>query len=167
MLTEWHHAWVPDAIDIVHEFKNVVVALSEAKLPFAVCGGFAVAIYGHVRATKDIDLLVEENTVESTFAALRPLGFSLRAGPISFAANTPQERNLFRATKVVGTERLTINLLVVSPVLAKVWSGRREADWAGLSLWVVSRAGLGEMKTLAGRKQDLADLEALGIEVKP
>ena len=154
-------------IDIIDEFKNVIAALVSKKLAFAVCGGFAVAIYGHVRATKDIDLLVEAGSVESIFAALVPLGFSLRAGPISFAAGTPQERTLFRATKVVGNDHLTIDLLVVSPILSNVWALRREAEWAGLPLSVVSREGLGEMKLLAGRKQDFADLEALGIEVKP
>jgi aminoglycoside-2''-adenylyltransferase len=40
-------------------FRDVVVALSDAGARFVVLGGFAVAYHGHVRATKDIDLFVE------------------------------------------------------------------------------------------------------------
>ncbi len=150
-------------LDIVGEFKEIVRALGDEGVQFAVCGGFAVVIYGYVRATKDIDLLVEEERVERAFEVLKRLGFTLRAGPISFGGGTPQERTLFRATKVVGGEHLTIDLLVVSPVFAKVWEQREALEWAGLTLQIVSREGLATMKRLAGRKQDLADLEALGL----
>jgi len=36
-----------------------------------------------------------------------------------------------------------------------------EPTWAGQPLWVVSREGLVQMKRLAGRTQDLADIERL------
>ncbi len=73
----------------------------------------------------------------------------------------------FKATKVLGNDHLTIDLLSVSPVYASVWASRELVDWGGLQVPVVSRAGLATMKRLAGRNQDLADLEALGIEPTP
>ena len=150
-------------LDIVDEFKNVVATLTQAKLEFALCGGFAVVIYGYIRATKDIDLLVEEARVEPVFSALKTLGFTLRAGPIGFGAGTAHERTLYRATKVVEHEHLTIDLLVVTPVFADVWANRGRIEWSGLTIDIVSKEGLATMKRLAGRKQDLADLEALGL----
>lgn len=154
-------------LDIVEEFKGVVLALTQAKLDFAICGGFAVVIYGYVRATKDIDLLVEGARVEPVFSALKTLGFTLRAGPIGFSTGTATERTLFRATKVVENEHLTIALLVVSPVFAEVWAQRERIEWSGLTMGIVSKEGLATMKRLAGRKQDLADLDALGLPEKP
>lgn len=158
---------VSRTIDIVAEFRAVIGALEARRLEFAVCGGFAVVIHGYVRATKDIDLLIESSAVEAAFEALKPLGFTLRAGPISFGAGTSSERTLFRATKVVENSHLTIDLLVVSPVFSEVWSDREDIDWQGARIQVVSREGLSIMKTLAGRPQDLADLAQLGIEVEP
>ena len=153
-------------LDIVEEFKAVVQTLGTEGLRFAVCGGFAVVIYGYVRATKDIDLLIEQQSVEPTFEALKSLGFTLRAGPISFGGGTHQSRTLFRATKVVGNEHLTIDLLIVSPVFESVWAQREGLEWSGLKLDIVSRDGLALMKRLAGRTQDFADLEALGLNEK-
>lgn len=153
-------------LDIVEEFKAVVARLGEQGLEFAICGGFAVVIYGYVRATKDIDLLVQQADVEPILGELRKLGFTLRAGPISFGGGTAQERTLFRATKVAGTDHLTIDLLIVGPVFETVWAQREGIAWSGLKMQVVSKAGLATMKSLAGRQQDLADLEALGIKVK-
>jgi hypothetical protein len=42
--------------------------------------------------------------------------------------------------------------------------GAKAFEWQGGTISVVSLAGLAKMKRLAGRKQDLADLEQLGIE---
>jgi hypothetical protein len=126
-----------------------------------------LGIYGYVRATKDIDILLERHSVEPALEALKSLGFPLRAGPIPFGAGTPQERELYRATKVVGRDHLTIGLLVVTPVLTNAWQTIERVGWNGLELPIVSRAGLGEMKRLAGRPQHLADLDALGIKFEP
>ena len=62
-------------------------------------------------------------------------------------------------------DHLTIDLLVVCPVFETVWAERERIAWSGLQMQVVSREGLATMKSLAGRQQDLADLEALGIKV--
>lgn len=141
--------------------------LNARGLPYAVCGGLAVVVYGYVRATKDIDLLVERSSLEATLEALGTLGFTLRSGPIPFGAGTTQERVLHRVTKVVGEEHLMIDLLVVTPVLASAWKSIEHVAWNGLELPIVSRVGLAEMKRLAGRPQDLADLDALGVKFEP
>jgi hypothetical protein len=45
-------------VDLVAELHVVADALVAAGVEFALCGGLAVAVHGHVRATRDIDLLV-------------------------------------------------------------------------------------------------------------
>ena len=150
-------------MDLIAEFGKVVDALRDAGVEYAVCGGLAVALHGHVRATRDIDLLVPAEQKDQAMAALRDRGFTLTAGPIPFSTGTPQERTLFRASKVEGTELLTVDLLLVSSVFREVWASREEFTWQGRKVHAVSLAGLGKMKRLAHRTQDLADLENLGL----
>lgn len=74
---------------------------------------------------------------------------------------TSQETHLFRVSRADGAERVTLDLLLVTPILEEVWSDREVIDLEGQSLRLVSRAGLIKMKQLAGRPQNLADIEAL------
>jgi hypothetical protein len=56
---------------------------------------------------------------------------------------------------------LSLDLLLVTPAIQKIWTSRVEADWEDGTLSVVSRAGLIELKTLRGSPQDIADIVAL------
>ncbi len=101
--------------------------------------------------------------LERARAALRPLGFTLDAGPIPFAIGTPRERELHRISRVDDGALTVIDLMIVTPILEASWESRIEARWRGRSLWCVSLEGLGRMKRLAARPQDIADLENLGL----
>jgi hypothetical protein len=59
---------------------------------------------------------------------------------------------------------LSLDLLLVTPQVQNVWETREKIDFLGNQLSVVSREGLIKMKTLAGRPQDLADIERLENE---
>jgi hypothetical protein len=151
---------------IIADFKAVVDALQSRGIDYATCGGIAVNIHGHVRATTDIDLLVRDADKDRIVELLRSIGFPFIAGPIPFDSGTARERVVFRASRIKEADVLTIDLLLVTPVLEEVWRGREEYEWEGRRVRVVSREGLARMKRLAGRHQDLADLENLGLEVK-
>lgn len=56
---------------------------------------------------------------------------------------------------------ITIDLLLVSNVFEQIWRDRELYEIESSRLQVVSRQGLIEMKKIAGRKQDWADIEAL------
>jgi len=45
--------------NIFLEFDSVVRKLVEMKLNYAVCGGLAVGLYGYIRATEDIDFVLD------------------------------------------------------------------------------------------------------------
>ena len=59
---------------------------------------------------------------------------------------------------------LSLDLLLVTPQVQDVWQTREKIDFLGNQLSVVSREGLIKMKRLAGRPQDLADIERLESE---
>jgi hypothetical protein len=148
-------------MDLIEELLGLVDALRAERIEYAVCGGIAVAIHGHPRFTKDLDLLVQRADVERIRAAAKRCGFTLEGLPLVFASGSVNEREILRLTKAVGPETLTLDLLLVGPPLAGVWAARKPATWRGRELWVVSREGLLQMKRLSGRPQDLADIQAL------
>ncbi|MGQ0504546.1 MAG: histidine kinase dimerization/phospho-acceptor domain-containing protein [Myxococcaceae bacterium] len=110
-------------------------------------------------ATENI-VRVEEKVAELASG----LGFNLKSGRIPFGIGTPAEREVWRVSKSAGDALLSLDLHVVSPPFEAVWAARGEVEWRGRRLGIVSAAGLAHMKQLAGRPQDLADLEALGLE---
>lgn len=144
--------------DIEAELGAVATALNQQGIEYAVCGGVALAVHGHPRATKDIDVIVAETSAERTRAILRALGYTLEAAPMRFASGI----EVRRVSRVESGELFTLDLLMVTPAIEDVWRGRQVVMWRELPLGVVSRDGLIRMKRLAGRPQDLADLAALG-----
>ncbi len=150
-----------DPFDLEVELLSIVDSLNAEKVPYALCGGLALAVHGHPRATKDIDLLVEPSEIERAFSAVDKAGFTLRAGPIPLGMTTASPQRLFRATKVSGTEHLTLDLLEVSASYRDAWASRVLAPWKGRELTVVSKDGLIAMKQLSTRGKDRVDIETL------
>src|ERR1043165_6801564 len=100
-------------MNLVQELLGLVDALNASGVDYAVCGGIALAIHGHPRYTKDIDLLVLPSDLERLRAAARSSGFTLEGSTLTFAANTPGQRELSRLTKTEGAEFVTLDLLHV------------------------------------------------------
>ena len=148
-------------MNLIEELLGLVDALDAGRVEYAVCGGIAVAIHGHPRFTKDLDLLVQRPDVNRIRDAARKCGFTLEGMPMLFGTGTGNEREILRLTKVQGPESLTLDLLLVGPPLTEVWAARKRTEWRGREFWVVSREGLLEMKRISGRARDLADIQAL------
>lgn len=151
------------ALNLIEELKRFLDALAEERIDYALCGGIAVNIHGHVRSTNDIDLLVQEKDMGRVLNLLQKLDFTFTSGPVPFKAGTAEERKLYRATQIEDTEAVTIDVLVVTPILEDVWESRQVFGWMKREVTAVSLEGLTKMKLMAGRHQDLADLENLGI----
>ena len=151
-------------MNIYEEFVGIVTTLQAAKIDFAVCGGFAMAIHGLPRYTKDIDLLVRPEDVERVVRAVRVRDFIFDAGTMRFGEATPREQDVRRINKIVDRDLLTLDLLIVGRNLEGVWLGKEVYNWNDFDVCTVSALGLARMKRAAGRLQDLADIERLGID---
>ncbi len=149
-------------LDLFDEFRTVVRALGERQIPYAVCGGLAMSIHAHPRATIDIDLLAPPDAVASIVDALGPLGFVRRErAPARLAGGAVV---MHRLTKIVpgDPDVLVLDVIEVRPgATESAWRTRASAEWEGRAVTVVSRAGLIELKRLRGTPLDLADIEAL------
>ena len=147
---------------LLDELSQLISALDENEIEYAVCGGLALAIHGFARATLDIDILIEAESLEEAYKVGAEKGFDIRRLDISFKERAVEIR---RVTKIDDNgEVLSLDLLLVTPQVQDVWESRGKIDFLGNKLSVVSREGLIKMKTLAGRPQDLADIARLENE---
>ncbi len=55
----------------------------------------------------------------------------------------------------------TIDFLIVTEPLQKVWESKENIDFEDDKVWTVSREGLIFMKQMSGRHKDLGDIESL------
>lgn len=143
------------------ELLQITQCLDEAGIDYALCGGLAVAAHGYPRLTKEIDILIQEEDVDSSQKALAAIEYDLASGLIPFDTGTDKERRLYRVSKAEGRELVTLDLLVVTPVFQEIWITRESLEVDSRTIKIVSRDGLIKMKRIAGRLQDLADIEAL------
>ena len=148
-------------MDLKQELLQAVGALNQASVPYALCGGMAVVLHGYPRLTRDIDLLIRPERLEAAKAALATIGFSIPGGLIPFDTGKPHERKVFRVSKQIDEDLLTIDLLLLPHFLKDVWENRENYEMDGIPVTVVNRSGLIKMKKIAGRHQDIGDIDNL------
>ena len=142
---------------LLGEFKCVTEALNSAGIEYAVCGGWAMAIHGLPRATLDIDLLILADDLKKVLPVVEKLGYDVEGLPLHF------DIEIRRVSKIIPElkQLITLDLLLVDDAIRDVWETRQQQTWDEGIASVVSKDGLIKMKLLAGRKQDLADIEKL------
>lgn len=133
-------------------------------------GGFAVAYHGHLRSTKDVDIVPapDHENLERLAAVLRHLEAEV-AGAEDFAEGELPDPLDPAALELGGNWVLTTNLgrLDVMQWIGdwELWSefasAAIEDEVAGLPIKIVSYEDLVKLKELAGRPRDLLDLQEL------
>ena len=145
---------------LTDELFSIINRLDASRIDYAVCGGLAMAIHGHARATQDLDILLIEDQLEQVIDIAKGLGFTISAGWLEFGHGAVR---MFRVSKVDPEHHdvIPLDLLVVTPDLEAVWAGRTQIETERGIVWTVAPSGLIHMKKISGRKQDLADIEKL------
>jgi hypothetical protein len=153
-------------------YHDVLVALSQAGVPFVVVGGLAVNLHGVPRFTADVDVAVafEGGSLARAADVLEGLGLRCRL-PVSRTdladADTVRgwiaDRNLSAITFADPNEPLReVDLVVASPVpFAEIERTAVRMSAAGVSFSVASIDVLIRMKSGTGREQDASDVDAL------
>lgn len=145
------------------EFQEFLRLLNSHAVDYLVVGGYAVAFHGHPRTTGDLDLWIETtaDNVDRIRTVLRKFGFG-EEQIISAPLHLPE--------KVIrmGNPPLRIEILTsISGVRFADCHGRRELLREGeFDVAIISREDLLLNKRVAGRAQDLADIEALARTTK-
>ncbi len=105
--------------------------------------------------------MIRQESLSSTRQTLATIGYDLEAGFFQFDQGTDRETQLFRVSRIEGPSITTLGLMLVTPALVEVWRHREMVRAFGAEIKVVTKDALIKMKQLAGRHQDLADIEAL------
>ncbi len=147
---------------LLEELSQLISALGENKIEYAVCGGLALTIHGFPRATFDIDILIRPESLEDGYKIAAKYGYDIRGLDMSFKERAVEIR---RVSKIDDDgEILSLDLLLVTPQVEDVWKTKEKLIWQDQELWIVSRTGLIKMKELAGRAKDLIDIDRIENE---
>ena len=147
---------------LLDELSNIISALNENEIEYAVCGGLALTIHGFPRATFDIDVLIRPESLEKAYEIAAKFEYDIRGLDMSFKERAVEIR---RVSKIDDDgEVLPLDFLLVTQQVEDVWKTREKLIWQDKTLWIVSREGLIKMKTLAGRAKDLIDIDRIKNE---
>ena len=142
------------------DFADLLVELCDAGAEFLIIGGWAVVLYGHVRATDDMDIFVRPTATNSerVFAALEAFGAPLRAHAVA-PAHFAKEGDAYR----FGIAPLKVEVLTrISGVsFDEALRESKTFDLDGYAIPYIGKAALIANKKSAGRHKDLADVEEL------
>lgn len=140
------------------DFKELLLTFNAHNVEYLIVGAHALAAYGHVRATKDLDVWVKPSreNAEQVLAALSDFGAPLRDVTIDDLSKTG---TIFQ----IGIPPLRIDIIteIDGVKFEEAWPARFLTSLGGVPAFVISRQHLITNKKTAARLQDLADVEKL------
>lgn len=158
--------YIPSQMDKLMFLNRVCDRFNEAKIPYAIVGGYAVALHGAVRGTVDIDIVIEwtlKNLLKME-KVLKELGLISRL-PIDadsvfhFKEEYIQKRNLI-GWNFYNPNNPLQQVDIIIPFDLKHHKIKIMQTIEG-KVKVLAKEDLIEMKRKSGRKQDLEDVKAL------
>jgi hypothetical protein len=140
------------------DFRDILSAFLDAKVEFLLVGAYAVAAYGHPRATGDLDLCVRATTANATkvHQALQQFGAPLEGISVAELA----EPNLVFQIGI-APRRIDILTSISGVDFDEAYAEKSLIQVDGLFVPTISKALLIKNKRATGRTQDLADAEKL------
>ncbi len=148
---------MPD--DMNTKFLELLAEFERHEVKAMLIGAYAVAAYGHVRNTKDVDIWVEASPDNATrvFAALTAFGVD---GKYSLEKLAHEDNIVHLSGSGWAIDIMTG---VRWPKFGACFGRAMITDVDGVPVKVVSLNDLIEMKRFAGRPQDLADVAMLEL----
>lgn len=153
-------------------FEPIIEALNRNEVRYVVVGGVAVVLHGHARLTADLDLAVDLSRAEAKKAIDTLVGIGLRprapVEPSGFA--DPETRARWIAEQGMQVFSMwdpanpmrSVDLFADNPVdFEELWARSELLPLLATTVRVASIPDLIRLKRLAGRPEDLLDIEAL------
>lgn len=153
--------------------EALALALESAGVRYLVVGGLAVAAHGHIRFTKDVDLVIElvTDNIARAFSALASLGYRPNVPVTQAQFNDSATREVWARDKGMTVlqfwsdahKETSVDVFVTEPFdFAREFDRGVVRPFSGqTSVRFVALDTLLRMKLEAGRAQDLADVEQL------
>lgn len=145
------------------DFKELLSIFNENQVKYLIIGGYAVSEYAEPRYTKDLDFWIEasEENGEKVYQSLKdfkaPL-FDLK--PADFS----QKGSFYQMGR--PPVRIDILMSIEGMSFENAWENRQPIDFFGVQANFISLDDLIQSKKLAGRPQDLVDVDSLLLAKK-
>ncbi|KKL67409.1 hypothetical protein LCGC14_2135290 [marine sediment metagenome] len=150
-------------------YEEIIRKFNKAGVRYAIVGGIAVNLHGHIRMTVDLDILLElkDNNLAKAVTTLRESGFVCKVpvDPMGLAdSNTRSDwiknKNMKALNFYRGIEE--VDLVIDSPVK---YEDAKKINFAvkDINYPVVSKEDLIKMKEVTNRQHDKDDIRKLKI----
>jgi hypothetical protein len=140
------------------DFKELLLVFNAHSVEYLIVGAHALAAYGHVRATIDLDVWIRpsENNAQNVLRTLSEFGAPLHD---LTADDLNRKGTIFQ----IGIPPLRIDVITAidGVEFADAWPDRLETLFGGVPAFVISRHHLIANKKTSARMQDLADVQQL------
>jgi hypothetical protein len=153
-------------------YEDIFRELHHAKIQYLVVGGVAINLYGVLRSTADLDMmlqLADDDNVKRFIGILKSLNYRPRA-PVSmddFAdpskrASWIKEKGAVVFTFLRPDSYEQIDVFLSDPInFDEAYKSRKDMKVGDLTIAVPSVAHLKALKRIAHREKDLADIKQL------
>lgn len=144
-------------LNLLDLLKQTASALDRENIPYAVSGGLAVMLWGVVRATRDMDLLI------SVPATRLPRALEIMF-ELGCSGNVMEVLKRLRKDHFAVLDCGGIEVEVFTPLLPyhhKVLERRVRKDIEGVPIYFVSAEDLVVLKVLFNRTKDIADVKGI------
>jgi hypothetical protein len=141
------------------DFKEFIQSLNDNQVRYLVVGGYAVALHGYPRYTKDMDIWVDATlaNAQRMVKALEQFGF----GSLGL-----KEADFLVEDQIIQLGYAPNRIDLISTLPGVEFGGsyekRVEVEVEGVTVNFIDLENLRKNKRATGRLQDLADLERLG-----
>ncbi len=148
-------------MEVQSDFRELLVLLNEHNVEYLIVGGYALAFHGAPRYTGDIDIFVrpDARNASRVLEALAAFGFRF---PNLTAADFE------KANSVVQLGVPPVRIDIITSISGVSWDEAEAAKEPGtfgdVPVSYIGRQAYIKNKRSAGRRKDLADIEALGEE---
>jgi len=146
---------------ISKDFREFIELLNAAEIRYLVVGGYAVAVHGYPRYTKDLDIWIESSRLNADrlLRVLHQFGF----GSLDIHAEDFLQRDQIIQ---LGYPPNRIDLLTSLEGLSfgDCYKSKMTVSIENIDIDFIDLANLKKNKAATGRAQDLADLEHLSEE---
>jgi len=140
------------------DFKEFIQSLNDNSVRYLVVGGYAVALHGYPRYTKDMDVWVEM-TVDNASKIVKALN------QFGFGSLDLKEADFIEPDQIIqlGYPPRRIDILTTLPGVefSECYLSHTTVNVEGVSVNFIDLENLKKNKRATGRHQDLADLENL------
>ena len=148
-------------MEIQTDFKELLELLNTYNVEYMIVGGYALAFHGAPRYTGDLDIFVkpDKENARRILDALDEFGFGAVGIELS---------DLEYGDKVIQLGVPPVRIDIITSISGVTWddasSSKIEGQYGDVPVYYIGLDQLIKNKKSIGRKKDMADLEALGVD---